>query len=273
MFTRLLVHCKSGLQLCLLAAFLLFAGLLGAGKALATPATLHFGPGANTGLVCPDGSTDVALGCGSHPNPTPVNQLSVFQNSGGAGDINTFYLLIGIPVPSGGGTPSAPSIVRVDTYNPYAPTKDPSPSVNTAGWAASFCGWFTTGELNPYAECGLSTPNASNNFTNWYTAAAALGLNPEKFAIFQYNLVGLEPLGPKGLYDIFFGGSLPVGTMEIAYGCSTGSSGSTCYVTPITEAGQVVPEPSTLLLMAGAALVFLGRLRWSRKNSAGPSAR
>jgi hypothetical protein len=245
---------------------LLVAGSAVVGRAQATPATLHFGPGANTGLLCPGGSSDVALGCGLHPNPTPLNHLDVFQTSGGAESIDNFYLLIGIPVPSGGAMPSAPSITRVDTYNPYAPTKDPSPSVNTSGWSPSFCGWFTAGESNPYAECGLSTPNSSNSFTNWYAAAAALGLNPAQFAVFQYHLSGLEPLGPKGLYDVFFGGPLPVGTMEIAYGCSTGSSGATCYVTPMTEAGQVVPEPSTWFMMAGAALIFLGRLRRFRRS-------
>lgn len=232
-------------------------------QAQATPAILHFGPGANTGLLCPGGSTDAALGCGLHPNPTPVNHLDVFFNSAGVPYLDVFYLIIGIPVATGGGTPAAPNITRIDTYNPYVPTKDPFPSVNTTGWTASFCGWFTSGESNPYSECGLSTPNSSNNFGNWYTAASALGLDPEKFAIFQYNFGGVEALGPKGLYDIFFAGDLPIGTMEIAYGCATSSSTPSCYVTPMTEAGQVVPEPSTLLLMVGAGLVFLGRRRWS----------
>jgi len=231
-------------------------------QAQSTPAILHFGPGANTGLLCPGGSTDVALGCGLHPNPTPVNHLDVFLNSAGAPDLDVFYLIIGIPVAAGGSTPAAPGITRIDTYNPYVPTKDPSPSVNTTGWTPSFCGWFTFGESNPYSECGLSAPNGSNNFTNWSEAVSALGPDPEKFAIFQYYFSGVEPLGPKGLYDIFFAGDLPVGTMEIAYGCATSSGTPSCYITPMTEAGQVVPEPSTLLLMLGAGLVFLGRLRW-----------
>jgi hypothetical protein len=228
-----------------------------------TPAVLQFGPGANTGLTCSGGSTDVALGCGLAPNPTPINHLDVYFNKSSVSDLEQFYLIIGIPVPAGGGTPSAPNIVRVDTYNPYVPTKDPSPSVNTSGWAPSFCGNFTSGELNPYDNCGLiaSSNYGGNSFAAWYGAAAALGLNPSKFALFKYDLSNVEDLGPKGVYDVFFGGNLPVGTMEIAYGCSTNDCPYTCYITPFTNAGQVVPEPSTLLLMSGAALIFLGRLR------------
>lgn len=233
-----------------------------------TPAVLHFGPGANTGLTCPGGSTDVALGCGLAPNPTPLNHLDVYFNKSSVSDLEQFYLIIGIPVPSGGPTPTAPNIARVDVYNPYVPTKDPSPSVNTSGWAPTFCGNFMPGELNPYDNCGLvaSSNYGGNSFAAWYGAAAALGLDPAKFALFKYNLTNVEDLGPKGVYDIFFAGNLPVGTMEIAYGCSTNYCPYDCYITPFTNAGQVVPEPSTWLLMAGAGLIFLGRLR-RRKNS------
>jgi hypothetical protein len=232
-----------------------------------TPAVLQFGPGANTGLTCSGGS-DVALGCGLAPNPTPVNHLDIYFNKSSVSDLETFYLIIGIPVASGGSTPTPPNITRVDTYNPYVPTKDPSPSVNTSGWTPTSCGNFMPGELNPYNNCGFvaSSNYGGNSFAAWYAAAAALGLNPAKFALFKYDLSNVEDLGAQGVYDVFFGGNLPVGTMEVAYGCSTNNCPYDCYITPFTNAGQVVPEPSTFMLMAGAGLILLGRA-WRKRRS------
>ncbi len=161
-------------------------------------------------------------------------------------------------MPTGGGIPVVPGISRVDTYNPYVPVKDPSPSTNSTGWSPSFCGWFDAGGLNPYSVCGFSTSGSSNNFSNWYSAADTLGLDPARFAIFSYNLSDVEALGPKGVHDIYLAGDLPLGTIEIAYACTTGFSA--CYVTPFTEAGQVaIPEPGTWLLVAGGGLILLGR--------------
>jgi hypothetical protein len=238
------------------------------GYAAENPAVLHFGPGANTGLLCPGTSTDAALGCGQDPNPTPPNHLDVFLNSGGASDIELFYLIIGVPVPSGGGVPSVPDITRVVTYNPYPPPQDPSPATNTTGWPAVFCGLLTGASSNAYDECGFDVSNGSNSFVNWYGAAAGLGLDPAQFALFYYDLDDLEDLGGHGLHDVFFDGPLAMGTMEIAYGCATGDCDSACYITPFTEAGQVVPEPATWLMVAGAGLVFLGRIRRKSKSRA-----
>ncbi len=224
---------------------------------------LNVGPGALSGILCPDGITDAALGCGLAPNPVPTNHLDVFVNSPNVyTSLDIVRLIIGIPLGSGEPTPAAsslPAIDQITVYNPYYPpgSLDPSPSVWTADRYATYCGSLTSGETNAYAECGIFAVSGSNSFANWQGAAQDLGLNPVKFALYYYNLASAENTVGYGLYDIALTGNLPVGTMEIAYGCATGYCDNYCYVTPFQNAGQVVPEPSSLLLVAGAGLVAL----------------
>jgi hypothetical protein len=225
------------------------------------PAVLHIGPGANTGLTCPGTSTDVALGCGIDPNPVPVDHLDIFVNSGGVGSIGgLFYLIVGIPLEAGDPAPAlVPNIVRVDAYNPYAPTPVWLGQSNAVR-SATPCGSLPEDGANAYAACGLDVNNGSNNFGNWSGAVDPLGIEPVRFALYYYDLTSAANLGGKGLYDVFLGSALPVGTMEVAYGCATGTCSEPCYITPFTEAGMavVVPEPASMLLVGGTLLGLLG---------------
>lgn len=249
---------KSRVHFVLAAVLLMLAGVSGAfGQ---TKAFLNFGPGVNTGLTCPDGSTDAALGCGLAPNPTPVNQLNVYFNREKEGYVEKFALIIGIPAM--GNTPTAPNIALVETYNPYPLPPGTDPVVSAQGWAPNFCGIFDDYVQNPYEICGIGGADSGGNvLKSWLIAAHALGLNPKGFALFVYWL-DVPTLEPSGAHHIVFDGSVDIGTMEIAWGCG----GNECYSTSFEQAGQATPEPSTFLLIAGAGLVFLGRLRW-RKNS------
>ncbi len=208
-------------------------------------------------LVCPGTSVDAALGCGLNPNPTPVNELSIYLNKANVSDLEVFKLIVGVPLGSASApAPGAPAITQVVVYNPYVPL-DPTPATYPNDVSASFCGWLSPGEANAYGECGFSDVNSGgNSFANWSAADQELGVNPAKFALYAYDLGYVEDLGNKGLYDVFFAAPLPIGTIEIAFGQSTnGDMG--CYLTSFLNAGQVVPEPSSVLL-AGIGLLLVG---------------
>ncbi len=249
-------------------------GLLAAVGSLpaAEQAVLHIGPGALTGLLCSDGVTDAALGCGVHPNPVPSDHLDVFANSGGMSSLDWLYIIVGVPVAAGDANPaSLPAITRVDVFSPYVPEGSRYlSSTYTGALNAVYCGELSSGGSNAYVECGFAgVANNSNSFVNWAAAAAGLGLTPEHFALFSYDLSPVEALSAKGLYDVTFSASLPLGTIEVAYGCATGAS-EACALTPFTEAGQVtpIPEPAGLLLVAaGGLMLAIFRRRLARQAS------
>jgi hypothetical protein len=233
-----------------------------------TNGLLQFGPGVGTGLKCPGTSTDAALGCGLSPNPTPLNHLDVYYNLSSGTDLDMFRLIIGVPVVSGS-TPAAPMIDAVNTYNPGF-----SMVSNGTDRGGVSCGSFGSGGANAYSACANSggsytptLPSGGNTFAAWKTADLAIGVNPTSFALYYYNLDSLTPLDAGGRYDVFFKSNLPVGTMEIAYGCATTTAGCPCYFTPFTQAGEATPEPSSWLLVSGAAIgIMLSRFRITRKK-------
>jgi hypothetical protein len=238
---------------------------------------LQFGPGVGTGLVCPGTSTDAALGCGLAPNPTPLKQLDVFFNlanpTGSASDLDMFRLIIGVPVASQT-RPGVPMIDAVNTYNPGFSTV-----LDGTDRGGTFCGFFGSGGANAYSACGGSggaytptLPSGGNTFAAWSAAELEIGLNPTYFALYYYNLDNVGggtagDLDPGGRYDVFFKTPLALGTMEIAYGCSTLTAGCPCYFTPFTQSGQSTPEPASWLLVSGAAIgILLSRFRITRKK-------
>jgi hypothetical protein len=253
------------IALSLLAAFVVW------GCCETDPTILNIGPGAGS-AKCPDGTTNAYLGCGLGPNPVPTNHLDIYVDSNSIGtSLDISSLIIGIPLATGAAAPSAGSLPQIDYIRVYNPANEGSPSTYGTAFniSAQSCNpsgfdYLSSPETNAYHECWSSYSGSSggNSWSAWSVAAQNIGLNPVRFALYWYDIAGAENAVNHGLYDIFLTGNLPVGTMEIAYGCATGECSNYCYVTPFDNAGQVVPEPSSLFLVAGAALAMLGaRLR------------
>jgi hypothetical protein len=232
----------------------------------AGPATLHIGTGAGT--AC-------AEGCGGDPNLIGPDVLSIFQNSGGTEDLLSPLLLI-LGLPNITGLASAPTIDFVNEYDPYPGTFVGAAGFSLGGapsygWSgAGFAGNWTSSDPQVYEFLGLEPPNtnSSNNDTNWFGVAPA---GTTFFGIYVYRID--ETLGDKGLFDVHWAGAgLPLGTIAIAYGCSsvslgTGhcSSGGAVYSTPFTEAGNVIPEPGTLALLGSGLVGLAAALRRRRR--------
>lgn len=224
---------------------------------------LNIGPGVNT--LCPGTLTDAALGCGLGPNPVPANHLDIY-NTSTTTTVDVTRLIIGIPLAAGVSAPLAstlPHITAVGIYNPYSGGLD---SLPTPDLAANGCGLLTSASTGPYRSACIGQPvnvGGSENWGNWAPAAG----NPASFALYYYNLQGLTNLGGLGLYDIFLGSALPMGTIEIAFGIKPGDD-TPCYLTGWNQAGQVVvPEPASWLLVAGAGLALLGGRRLKKSRS------
>jgi len=266
MITRISIF--RAIALSLLAAFVVW------GCCETDPTILNIGPGAGP-AKCPDGTTNAYLGCGLGPNPVPTNHLDIYVDAtSNLSSLDISALIIGIPLASGVSAPSAGSLPQIDYIQVYNPAGEGSPSTYGTAFniSAQSCDpsgfdYLSSPETNAYHECwsGYGGNSGNNSWSNWSGAAQDLGLNPVRFALYWYDIAGAQDAVNHGLYDIFLTGNLPVGTMEIAYGCATGYCDDYCYVTPFTNAGQVVPEPSSFLLVAGAALALVGaRLRKKR---------
>ena len=249
---------------------------------LIDPATLHIGPGAGTFCAITQPS------CTTDPNNVGSGHVvSIYQNSGGAKDTvqNPLLLILGIPNDTTNLFPTNPILSDV-SYNPY-PDGFPGSGVSgsssfatagTFGLKASvsngFFGDMTAGqEVYGFLELDQPADN-SNSFTNWAgTDFSRSHITATNFGIYVFALTfpsssGL--LGPNGLVNVTFNGTLPTGTYAVAYG----QNSTHIFDTPFTEAGYVnerpplppaqVAEPATLVLL-GSALVVLAGLAYRRR--------
>ena len=117
---------------------------------------------------------------------------------------------------------------------------------------------MTSGDV--YTLLGLSGNN-SNSVVNFAATENGLGITAASFGIYTFSLAG-GSLGPHGLVDVdFAGGGLASGAIALAWGVNADKT----FATPYTEAGAVVPEPSTLLLL-GSGLLGLGGFAWRRNR-------
>lgn len=268
---------------------LLAAAVLGfaAADARAGPATLQIGGGTNPTFP------------GTDPNLIGSSGiLDIQQVSGGVGNLTQPFLLI-LGIPEKGGATNSNFFGGTNPVTSVTTTGSPSSGTSVLGgtnidgghWntTTGYAGTFTSGEA--YSKVGLEPPdvtttNQSNNFGNWAGAEYA---NNNKFSATGFDLYVFQisaTLGAKDIVSVTFptsgAGSLPMGTMVIAYGQITTTNGhhtsTKSYATPFTQAGftqgssgpnVATPAPPSIVLMGvGAVCALAFAVRSSRKRIA-----
>lgn len=243
-----------------------------AAGARAGPATLQIGGG--TSPTFP----------GNDPNLIGNSGIvDVLQNSGGVkGSLTEPWLLI-LGIPEKGGATNSSFFGSTNpnySVSPSGSSKLGGTNLYGGTWntTTGYAGTFSSGEA--YSYIGLEPPtvtktNQSNNFGNWAGAELAHnnGFVATGFDLYVFEITAT--LGKKGIVGVNFGsGTLPNGTMAIAYG----QYGSKSYSTPFTQAGftsggssspLVVPAPPSIVLMGvGAVCALAFAVRSSRRRMA-----
>jgi PEP-CTERM motif-containing protein len=184
-------------------------------------------------------------------------------------------LILAIPNVGGSFVPP-PTTLSEGTGELGGPNVFPS---NTAKWNSNgFAGFYTAAFTSPrgssvFTFIGLiNSASPSDTFSSMSSADVKLNsITAGGFGIFVYELTGTGLQG-GGSLAIDFSSPLPTGTFAFAYGCSSlvggklgQCPGRNTFATPWTQAGLVVPEPTSLLLL-GSGLLAAGALRKKKQR-------
>lgn len=219
-----------------------------------------------------------ALPIGTTTNPNPTFNIAI-NDAGVASDV---ILLALIPQTSMTGVSSL-------TFDATFMAPFGAPGCNTVGGCTSMVSasafnsptgppylWTPNNQLLVSSYLGLPTPNTGSDyhFDNINNLQIMPGIVGYSVYVMDTGFGVLGPTLTSGptLIDVSFsnfssGSGFPAGTFLLALGLD--SQGNVIYFTPLTVGLEIVPEPTTMLLM-GSGLAGLGLLRRRRQRRPNP---